>query len=156
MSRELFTDVEPLRRKMMAAIRSRDTKPEMSIRSALHAAGYRYRVHVRNLPGCPDIVFAGRHIAVFVHGCFWHAHEGCARWKYPKTRTEYWSAKLTGNSRRDAANVEKLSSMGWKAVILWECEGPSKGVARLRRLLDSRKPPKAKATKAAKRRRRTT
>src|SRR3954451_23206042 len=114
MPRAPFADVGPVRRKMMAALRSRDTKPEMVIRAALHAAGYRYRLHVRALPGCPDIVFPRRRIAIFVHGCFWHAHEGCHGWKYPRTRTEYWSSKLTGNSRRDAANIAKLSDMGWK------------------------------------------
>lgn len=131
-----FTDVDPVRRRMMAAIRSRETKPEKVVRSALHAAGHRYRLHVRDLPGQPDIVFRSRRVAIFVHGCFWHLHRGCRHSRIPRTRTEYWSAKLKDNSRRDALNLTKLRRLGWSTFVIWECEAPKSWMRRLFKLLD--------------------
>lgn len=91
------------------------------MRRTLFALGYRYRLHVRDLPGSPDIVFSRRRKAIFVHGCFWHGH-GCSRDRRPSTKTEYWIAKLAANKRRDAANLADLDALGWKTLVLWECD----------------------------------
>ena len=106
----------------MRANKGKDTLPEKALRSALHAGGYRFRVHVRGLPGTPDIVFPGRRKAIWMHGCFWHAHPGCRFATVPKTRTEYWVPKLARNRERDAAHAERLLTMGWEAMVVWECE----------------------------------
>lgn len=106
----------------MAAIPSKDTRPEMEVRARLHAAGYRFRVHAKGLPGSPDVVFTKRRAAVFVHGCFWHAHPGCPRCRIPRTRTEFWTRKLARNAERDAANEAKLRDLGWRVLVVWECE----------------------------------
>jgi len=112
----------PQRSALMARIRGWDTKPEMAIRRLLHGHGYRYRLHARDLPGKPDIVFRGRRKVVFVHGCFWHQHEGCKDATVPKTRTAYWQAKFRRNQERDRAVLEALGSLGWIALVVWECE----------------------------------
>ena len=108
----------------MSAIRSRDTKPEMTVRRLLHDMGYRYRVHRRDLPGKPDIVFAGRKKAIFVHGCFWHQHElaTCLDGRRPKSNTDYWTQKLGRNVERDRLNIERLRAAGWETMIVWECQ----------------------------------
>lgn len=108
------------RRFNMSRIRGGNTKPEMLLRSALHARGLRYRLHRRDLPGCPDIVFVKARIAVFVHGCFWHEH-GCAYSKLPATRTAFWKTKLRRNKERDQRNLAALKAMGWRVVVVWEC-----------------------------------
>ncbi len=105
----------------MRANRSKDTKPEVKVRSLLWAAGYRYRLHRRDLPGNPDIVFPGRRKVVFVHGCFWHQHEGCRRANVPKSRQGYWLAKLARNGARDAAARQALAATGWDVYVVWEC-----------------------------------
>lgn len=105
----------------MARIRSKDTKPEMLVRRALHAQGFRFRLHRRELPGIPDLVLPRFRAVVFVHGCFWHAHEGCRYFKMPATRQDFWQSKLMGNRKRDEANVERLLSEGWRVSIIWEC-----------------------------------
>jgi DNA mismatch endonuclease (patch repair protein) len=106
----------------MARVRGRDTKPELLVRRALHQAGYRFRVHARDLPGTPDLAFTRRRTAVFVHGCFWHGHD-CARGaREPKTNAEYWRAKIARNRARDKAIGEALAAIGWRAVTVWECE----------------------------------
>jgi DNA mismatch endonuclease, patch repair protein len=111
-----------VRRRTMQAVKSKDTAVEMRVRSMLHAKGYRYRLHRRDLPGCPDLVFGGGRKVVFINGCFWHGHQ-CARGKrVPKTNTEYWIAKIARNCARDAAAREKLEGLGWKVAVLWECE----------------------------------
>jgi len=112
------------RSELMGRIRSRDTKPEMRVRRLVHGMGYRYRLHVRNLPGSPDLVFRPRHKVVFVHGCFWHQHKGCSGSRMPKSpeRLGYWQAKLTGNVVRDQKNETKLRDMGWQVLVIWECE----------------------------------
>lgn len=114
------------RSKMMASIRRRDTKPELVVRKALHAAGFRYRLDVRSLPGSPDIVLPKWRTAIFVHGCFWHRHPGCAYASTPATRSEFWQAKFDANVARDHRNESALLDAGWKIAIVWEC-GLSKG-----------------------------
>lgn len=106
----------------MALVRSRDTRPEIRVRKALHAAGLRYRLHDRDLPGIPDLVFRSRHIVVFVHGCFWHRHRGCSAARLPKSNQEFWTTKLTGNVERDKRTKAELELRGWIVLIIWECE----------------------------------
>jgi DNA mismatch endonuclease (patch repair protein) len=124
------------RSRNMAAIRSRNTKPEMRVRSALHAMGFRFRLHRKDLPGRPDIVLAKYRTVIFVHGCFWHCH----RCKYgsvvPATRAEFWAAKRGGNVARDRTRAAALRRLGWRAIVLWECEVRSEEavLARLRKL----------------------
>lgn len=115
----------------MSRIRGKDTKPEMLIRRGLHARGLRYRLHDRSLPGRPDLVFPKHHTAVFIHGCFWHAH-GCALSKLPATRQDFWQAKLAANAARDRKAVDTLQAEGWRVLVIWECalRGPGRlGVA---------------------------
>ncbi|MCW5771474.1 MAG: DNA mismatch endonuclease Vsr [Rhodospirillaceae bacterium] len=106
----------------MRAIRSTNTRPEMAVRSLLHKAGYRFRVHSPLLPGRPDIVFWSRRKAVFVHGCFWHRHSGCSNAGAPRTRPEYWKAKFRQNTKRDRQNLVALARLGWRVLVVWECE----------------------------------
>uniref|UniRef100_UPI0035B36DEF very short patch repair endonuclease n=1 Tax=Paenirhodobacter enshiensis TaxID=1105367 RepID=UPI0035B36DEF len=109
------------RSRMMASVRRRDTKPEIAVRKALHAAGFRFRVDVRSLPGSPDIVLARWKTAVFVHGCFWHRHDGCFHAATPATRPEFWQSKFDANVARDRKSEEALLHLGWKVAIVWEC-----------------------------------
>ena len=106
----------------MRAVKSRDTKPELTVRRLLHGMGYRYRLHRSSLPGKPDIVFPGRRKTIFVHGCFWHDHDCPRGARSPKTNVDYWQAKRRGNKERDAAHVTDLSALGWKSLTIWECE----------------------------------
>lgn len=106
----------------MRAVRSRDTKPELVVRRLLHAMGYRYRLHRRDLPGAPDIVFPGRRKIIFVHGCFWHGHD-CARGaRLPATNVDYWRSKIARNVTRDADNIAALKAAGWEVLVVWECQ----------------------------------
>ncbi len=105
----------------MKAIGQKDTAPEMLVRRLLFSEGYRYRLHVRSLPGSPDIVFTGRRKAIFVHGCFWHGHE-CRIGHSPQSRQDYWLPKISRNRERDAAALDALSRSGWAPLIIWECE----------------------------------
>lgn len=133
-----FDDVDPVRRRTMQAVRGRDTRLEMGVRRALHALGYRYRVHDKRLPGRPDLVFASRQKVVFLHGCFWHAHENCALARAPKTRTEFWGPKLARNRQRDAESLAALKAAGWRAIVVWECEtkrDAERALQRIRRFL---------------------
>jgi len=132
-----MTDVlsEEQRRRNMAAIRSADTKPELRVRKALHAAGLRYRLHVRALPGTPDLVFASRRVVVFVHGCFWHRHPGCKNARMPKSRLEFWAPKLSTNAERDKRQQLALRRSGWRVIVIWECQ--TKDAARLARLIEN-------------------
>jgi DNA mismatch endonuclease, patch repair protein len=107
---------------LMASIPSRDTRPEIFVRRLLHAMGHRFRLHQRQLPGCPDIVLARYKAAIFVHGCFWHQHEGCTYAHLPRSRTDYWWPKLERNRRRDAEAVESLKASKWRVLVVWECE----------------------------------
>lgn len=104
----------------MAGIKGKNTRPEIAIRKVLHERGYRYRLHAKNLPGKPDLVFAKYRTVVFVHGCFWHKH-GCHLFKWPSTRREFWEGKINGNSQRDATQKLQLLEKGWRIVIIWEC-----------------------------------
>lgn len=124
------------RRLNMSRIRGRDTKPEMLIRQGLHARGLRYRLHDKALPGRPDLVFPKYHTVVFIHGCFWHAHD-CALSKLPATRQDFWKKKLEGNVARDRLAIETLQTDGWRILIVWECalRGPLR--MQLDELLDS-------------------
>jgi DNA mismatch endonuclease, patch repair protein len=106
----------------MARIRSKNTSPELFVRRVLFRLGYRFRLHRNDLPGTPDIVFPSRKKAVFIHGCFWHAHGGCHLAKTPKTRPEYWRAKFSRNATRDRLSKRKLRSMGWSTLTIWECQ----------------------------------
>lgn len=105
---------------MMAGIRGKDTKPEMLVRKALHAAGYRYALHSKRLPGRPDIVMTKHNTVIFVHGCFWHGHD-CRYFKLPKTRTEFWQDKIDTNRQRDEKAVTSLLQAGWRVCVIWEC-----------------------------------
>lgn len=116
-----FTDVPATRRRNMSAIRSAGTKPEMRVRRIAHALGYRFRLHVKDLPGRPDLVFPGRRKVIFVHGCYWHRH-GCRHAVLPKARREWWEAKLEGNAARDRRDQEALRALGWSVLVLWECD----------------------------------
>lgn len=118
-----MVDVVPafVRSRMMSGIQGKGTKPELMVRRMLFASGYRFRLHRRNLPGTPDIVMPGRRVAIFVHGCFWHAHQGCKYAKTPSTRNEFWTAKLQGNVDRDRRAADKLAEMGWRVLNVWEC-----------------------------------
>lgn len=114
---------EPLTRsENMSRIRGKNTLPELIVRRAFWAAGLRYRLHDKRLPGNPDLVFAGRRTVVFVHGCFWHCHEGCRNFRIPKTRSEWWAAKLARNRTRDEVVQVELSAAGWCVLVIWECE----------------------------------
>lgn len=104
----------------MAAIRGADTGPELRIRRALHARGFRYRLHVKTLPGKPDLVFPGLGAVVFINGCFWHGHD-CALFKWPKSREDFWRAKIGGNIARDAAQFTELRARGWRVARVWDC-----------------------------------
>lgn len=110
------------RSEIMARIRSTGTTPEMTVRRLVHRLGYRYRLHTSSLPGKPDLVFASRRKVIFVNGCFWHSHRGCPAARIPKSRKQFWTAKLDGNVRRDAKVRRRLSKMGWKHITIWECE----------------------------------
>lgn len=109
------------RSRMMAAIKSRDTRPEIFLRKALHAMGFRYRLGGNDLPGRPDIVFPKRRTAIFVHGCFWHRHE-CRYFKWPATNPQFWQDKLNSNVQRDSRIASELQSKGWTVLTVWECE----------------------------------
>ena len=122
----------------MAGIGGKDTKPEILVRKVLHKAGLRYVLNDRRLPGTPDIVLPKHRLCIFVHGCFWHRHEGCALARMPKSRLEFWQDKLDGNRRRDLRQVGELMAQGWRVLVVWECELKNREalVARLRRFLD--------------------
>ena len=126
---------------LMARIRGVDTKPEMSVRRALHACGYRFRLHGRGLPGRPDIVFKKRKRAVFIHGCFWHRH-GCKRTTHPKSRQDYWEDKFAKNVARDQRNTALLADDGWHVFVAWECEVDTDETL-LQRLMEFLGPPRS-------------
>ena len=105
----------------MRAIRSKDTQPEMAVRSLVHKLGYRFRLHRQDLPGKPDLAFPARHKVIFVHGCFWHSHK-CKAGLIPKTNRGFWLPKLRRNKERDIENLETLTQHGWEALVVWQCE----------------------------------
>ena len=119
-----MTDVLPPEKRsaVMRRVKGKDTAPEMAVRKALTGLGARYRLHRKDLPGNPDIVLPGRRLALFVHGCFWHGHD-CARGaRVPKQNRDYWVGKVERNRNRDAANIEKLSALGWRVETIWACD----------------------------------
>ncbi|WP_259397709.1 very short patch repair endonuclease, partial [Burkholderia cepacia] len=105
----------------MRRIRSKDTAPEMAVRRLTHGLGYRYRLHRKDIPGKPDLVFPARRKVIFIHGCFWHQHPGCREGRPPKSNAAYWLPKLERNQQRDKAALEKLAALGWNALVIWEC-----------------------------------
>lgn len=118
-----MTDVvDPTKRsQMMSGIRGRHTKPELVVRRMLHAAGFRYRLHRRDLPGTPDLVLPKHRAAIMVHGCFWHVHEGCRFATTPASNSEFWREKLARNRERDRRQLDALHSLGWRVLVVWEC-----------------------------------
>ena len=114
--------VDVARSALMRRVRATDTTPERLVRRAAHHLGYRFRLHRRDLPGTPDIAFPRLRKVIFVHGCFWHRHPGCGRTRMPKTRAAYWRGKFTKNVERDRRNVGSLRKLGWKVLVIWECE----------------------------------
>lgn len=106
----------------MSRIKSKDTKPEIYIRKALHRLGYRFRLHRKDLPGCPDIILPKHKTVIFVHGCYWHRHENCKYAYTPNARRLFWVKKFSENVRRDKGNLEALRTMGWQVIVVWECE----------------------------------
>jgi len=129
------------RSRLMSRIRGKDTTPEMIVRRLVHSLGYRYRLHVRQLPGCPDLVFASRRKAILVHGCFWHRHKCRKGRSMPGTRVRFWSEKLSRNQSRDRLVRSRLRRLGWRVLVVWECQLRPRKLpalaARLRRFLDS-------------------
>lgn len=106
----------------MSQIKNKNTKPEELVRKDLFRRGLRYRKNVKKLPGCPDIVLTRYRTVVFVNGCFWHVHEGCKYFKWPQNNKEFWETKLSGNKKRDIDNICELERLGWKVIVVWECE----------------------------------
>jgi DNA mismatch endonuclease (patch repair protein) len=123
------------RSEIMSRVRAKDTRPEMLVRRLVFAEGYRYRLHDRKLPGCPDLVFKSRGKVIFVHGCFWHRHANCGLARMPKSRLDFWEPKLTANKERDARNNKLLAKEGWKVLTIWECD--LKDAERLKRTIRS-------------------
>lgn len=117
-----WPDIPVATRNVMRGNKGKDTKPELILRRWLHRQGYRYRVHVRRLPGSPDIVFQARRAIIQVHGCFWHQHPGCRQARIPLTRSDYWLTKLERNTRRDRRDEGLLEAAGWRVLVVWECE----------------------------------
>jgi DNA mismatch endonuclease (patch repair protein) len=113
---------DPTRSDIMRAVKSKDTRPEMVVRRLLHGLGYRYRLHGKELPGKPDLVFSGRRKVIFVNGCFWHGHDCKRGSRQPKDNADYWRAKIGRNVERDTASVATLQGSGWQVLIVWECE----------------------------------
>jgi DNA mismatch endonuclease (patch repair protein) len=110
------------RSERMALVRGVDSAPEMKLRRLVHRMGFRYRLHVKELPGKPDMVFPSRHAVIFMHGCFWHRHRGCKLARLPKSKLGFWGPKLEENRKRDMRNRRKLIRLGWRVLVVWECE----------------------------------
>lgn len=106
----------------MSRIRAKDTKPELIVRKYLFSKGFRYRLNVKKLPGKPDIVFTKYKTVIFINGCFWHGHENCPKARIPKTKTEWWKAKITKNQERDRQEYAALKQQGWRVLVVWECQ----------------------------------
>jgi DNA mismatch endonuclease (patch repair protein) len=138
------------RRHIMQSVGTKNTGPEMRVRSLLHGLGYRYRLHVAALPGRPDIVFPGRRAAIFVHGCYWHGH-GCEKGQPPKSRLDFWLPKLAANRARDRVKAAELKKLGWRVFVIWQCETRDSAALQLRltAFLDGKRPASKKAVKVA-------
>lgn len=128
-----------VRSRIMAAIRAKNTSPEMAVRRLLHGMGFRFRLHVRDLPGTPDIVLPRHNLVVFVHGCFWHNHADCRGGRVPASNVGFWGPKLAGNKRRDRLNQAALRKLGWRVAVVWECRVRNEAALRrrFRRLLNA-------------------
>lgn len=126
------------RSQIMARVRSKNSRPELAVRKIVFALGYRYRLHARALPGCPDLVFRPKRKVIFVHGCFWHRHANCALARMPKSRIDFWTTKLEGNRNRDKRSKRALVREGWKVLTIWECQlaDAARLATRIRRFLD--------------------
>lgn len=137
--------VSETRSRTMRAIRKRDTKPELKVRRQLHAMGLRFRLHRSDLPGSPDIVLPRHRAVVLVHGCFWHQHPGCRHGNTPRVRTRYWIPKLARNVARDKRTIDALRALGWRTLVIWECElaNPDAVADRLRGFIHQEPPPAA-------------
>lgn len=133
---DTLTPAERSRR--MSLVRGKDTKPEMLVRRLVHGLGYRYRLHARDLPGNPDLVFPSRSKVIFVHGCFWHRHGKCKNTRWPKSKLDFWRPKLEQNHERDKVNRRRLHGLGWRVMVIWECQLSKLPVltARLRAFLE--------------------
>lgn len=143
--------VNPKRRsQIMARIRPGDTRPELAVRKTAHRLGFRFRLHVKDLPGRPDLVLRRHRTVIFVHGCFWHRHAGCASTTMPKTRVEFWEAKFKENVSRDARNVAALEAAGWRTITIWECETERNGVVERRLVEELGRPALRRGRRAAK------
>ncbi len=118
-----MTDIvsQDVRSRMMAGIKDRDTKPEILLRQVLHRAGYRFRLHRKDLPGRPDLVLGKYKAVIFVNGCFWHGHENCHLFRLPKSRQDFWEEKISGNQARDNRKQSELVKLGWRVGVVWEC-----------------------------------
>jgi len=129
------------RSEIMARVRAKNTRPELRVRKLVFALGYRYRLHDRKLPGCPDLVFGRRRKVIFVHGCFWHRHKRCALARLPKSRLDFWLPKLEGNKSRDQRNRRALARRGWKVLTIWECQlrDAERLNDKIRRFLDAKR-----------------
>ena len=136
MSSEVIHEVSEQRSRNMSAIKSKNTKPEIAVRKLLHSMGYRFRLHRKDLPGSPDIVLPKYKTAIFVHGCFWHRHENCKYATTPKTRSAFWESKFNENIRRDRTNQNNLIKLGWKVLVIWECDLKSTNISNIRKLFD--------------------
>lgn len=136
-----MTDVvsKAVRSRMMAGIRSKDTSPELAVRRFLFAAGFRYRLHVRGLPGCPDIVFSRLKTVIFAHGCFWHRHPRCKYAYTPKSNKAFWNKKFSANIKRDCLVRGMLWKAGWRVYVLWECMINGKSLSSLLKKLNNSK-----------------
>lgn len=132
-----MTDQREARSRTMRAVKSRDTGAEMVVRRLVHSLGYRYRLHRKDLPGAPDLVFSARRAVIFVHGCFWHQHDCPRGARIPKTNRDYWAPKLMRNKVRDLKNQDQLRSLGWRVLVAWECETQDRAelIRRVRRFL---------------------
>ena len=126
---DTFTESE--RSRIMAAVKSKDTAPELAVRRLVHSLGHRFRLHVRSLPGTPDLVFPRLHKIINVNGCFWHLH-GCGRCRIPSSRIDYWTAKLRRNAARDKRTERELRQSGWRVMVIWECQISQSRLDRLR------------------------
>jgi DNA mismatch endonuclease (patch repair protein) len=121
-SKQVDTISTMRRSENMRRIRSLDTKPELMVRSLTHRLGYRFRLHRKGLPGCPDLVFPSLRKVIFVHGCFWHQHHRCIDGRLPRSRTSYWIPKLLRNKQRDKSCRTKLARLGWRSLVIWDCQ----------------------------------
>lgn len=110
------------RSRLMSRVGGKNTKPELAVRRLLHRLGFRFRLHISTLPGKPDVVLPKYRSIIFVHGCFWHGHHGCRRAQRPSSNAEFWNAKLEANKLRDQENLQKLKTLGWKSLTIWQCE----------------------------------